>query len=81
MAAKAEINKKNNAFRAELRAAMERQGMRNWRELIIHWGLPERTGYDRIQQPETMTIRELRVLCAVLRLDEEDKRRLMGGAI
>ena len=76
MAAKAEINKKNNAFRAELRAAMERQGMRSWRDLIRHWGLPEATGYGRIRQPETITVQELRVLCTVLRMSDEDKGRL-----
>ena len=76
MSAKAEINKKNNAFRAELRAAMERQGIHNWRDLIRRWGLPEATGYLRLRHPETMTIRELRVLCAVLRLDDAAKARL-----
>lgn len=76
MSAKAEINKKNNAFRAELRAAMERQGMRNWRELIRHWGLPEATGYVRIQHPETITVKDLRVLVAVLRMDDAAKARL-----
>lgn len=76
MAAKAEINKKNAAFRAELRAAMERQGIRNWRELIIHWGLPEPTGYGKLKHPERLTVGELRVLCAVLRMSDEDKGRL-----
>lgn len=73
---KAEINKKNNAFRAELRAAMERQGIHNWRDLIRRWGLSQATGYSRIRQPETITVRELRVLVAILRMDEEGKARL-----
>ena len=73
---KAEINKKNNALRAEVRAAMERQGIRNWRDLIRRWGLSQATGYSRIRQPETITVRELRVLVAILRMDEEGKARL-----
>lgn len=76
MAAKAEINKKNNDFRAIVRAGMERQGIRNWRDLIRRWGLPEATGYSRIRQPETITVRELRVLVAILRMDEEGKKQL-----
>lgn len=73
---KAEINKKNNAFRAELRAAMERQGIHNWRDLIRRWGLSQATGYSRIRQPETITVRELRVLVAILRMDDAAKARL-----
>lgn len=76
MSARAEINKKNNAFRSELRAAMERQGIHNWRDLIRRWGLSQATGYSRIRQPETITVRELRVLVAILRMDEESKARL-----
>ena len=76
MSARAEINKKNNAFRSELRAAMERQGILNWRDLIRRWGLSQATGYSRIRQPETITVRELRVLVAILRMDEEGKARL-----
>lgn len=76
MAAKAEINKKNREFRAEVAAAMARRGILTNRELIHHWGLPPATGYKRLSQPETMTIRELRVLCAVLRMDDAAKARL-----
>lgn len=81
MSAKSETNKKNNAFRAELRAAMERCGIRSWSDLITRWGLPRSTVYYRREHPETITVHELRVLCAVLRLDEEGKQRLMGAAI
>ena len=76
MAAKAEINKKNREFRAEVAAAMARLDIRNKRELVRRWGLPEATGYLRLRHPETMTIRELRVLCAVLRMDDAAKARL-----
>ncbi len=81
MSAKAETARKNNSFRAELRRAMELLGWRTWNELIRHWGLAERTGYMRIQHPETLTLRELRVLVAVLRLDEDGKARLMSVAL
>ena len=73
---KAEINKKNREFRAEVAAAMARRGILTNRELIHHWGLPPATGYKRLSQPETITIQELRVLCAVLRMDDEAKARL-----
>lgn len=71
---------KNRVLRGSIKNAQELQGI-NVEKLSKLTGIPASTLYAKIRDPACFTIRELRLVCKVLKYPEEEKERIAREAI
>lgn len=72
--------KKNRVLRGSIKNAQELQDV-NIEKLSKLTGIPTSTLYAKIRDPACFTIRELRLVCKVLKYPDEEKERIAREAI
>ncbi|MDY3109285.1 MAG: hypothetical protein SOW50_04135 [Lachnospiraceae bacterium] len=75
-----ENEKKDRILRGSIKNAQELQGL-NAEKISRLTGIPKSTVYAKIRDPERLTIRELRLICGVLKYPDEEKERIGREAI
>ena len=75
-----EAEEKNRVIRGSIKNARELHAI-NMQALAKLTGIPVSTLYAKTKDPDTMTIRELRVICKALKYSVEEKERIAREAL
>lgn len=74
---KTEAQEKDQLLRALIEKNKVLQGIRNNETLAKKLRVCPKTVYNKLDRPETFTLKELRQLCTVLHFTEDEKKEIM----